>query len=378
MHEIRIIHLVRQEKFVNTIISFYEQCENLDNYFLIFKDSNFFKFTETEKTICIESADEAVSIIQELTPHILLLHSIVFESSFVYSIPLGVKIIWHSWGWDIYADKYFDFLSKRPVKINLYKKNTRILLLTQFAFLSLKRFFAPLIRKQFNYESFFKRIDFFSCILSIEKELLNHKLIKDLNYIQLKYLDKKLLKNSSINMNFEKLGTNILVGNSASFENNHIDLFILLKNIKGLNSKIIVPLSYGIKEYRIILNKKGMHFFGDNYYPLDSFLSVDEYDEILNTCSYALFGHLRQQAIGNIITCIQKGIKIFLSEKGVMYSYFKEMGCSVYSLESDLSIENLTTPLDLYQVKQNKMIINDKYINPYRPDCINNIIKKLV
>ena len=107
-------------------------------------------------------------------------------------------------------------------------------------------------------------------------------------------------------------------------------------------------------------------------------MSVDEYDEILNTCSYALFGHLRQQAIGNIITCIQKGIKIFLSEKGVMYSYFKEMGCSVYSLESDLSIENLTTPLDLYQVQQNKMIINDKYINPYRPVCINNIIKKLV
>src|SRR5690606_6968304 len=40
-------------------------------------------------------------------------------------------------------------------------------------------------------------------------------------------------------------GHNILVGNSATFTNNHIDAFKLMINNISTESKVIVPLSYG-------------------------------------------------------------------------------------------------------------------------------------
>ena len=72
-----------------------------------------------------------------------------------------------------------------------------------------------------------------------------------------------------------------------------------------------MPLSYGDEKYRDWLRKQ----INDNdVVQLFDFMPKNEYFEIVNNCSYALFGSIRQQAIGNINYAIKK-VQHLLQEK---------------------------------------------------------------
>ena len=93
-----------------------------------------------------------------------------------------------------------------------------------------------------------------------------------------------------------QLGNNILVGNSAHPENNHLDIAYKLKTINLSNRKIIVPLSYGDNKYKKIILKKYKNIFGNKFKPLLDFISIKDYLNILKSCNICIMGHLRQQA----------------------------------------------------------------------------------
>ena len=115
----------------------------------------------------------------------------------------------------------------------------------------------------------------------------------------------------------EEIGDNIIVGNSISLENNHLDAFFSLKHLNLKNRKIIVPLSYGetfegLKDHLIL---EGQKSFGlNNFFPIIGFVERQEYNQIICSCSVAILNHNKQHAWGNILTFLYIGLKVFLNK----------------------------------------------------------------
>ena len=152
----------------------------------------------------------------------------------------------------------------------------------------------------------------------------------------------------------------IQVGNSASYTNNHIEIFNKLIKYKSSNIKIICPLSYGENEYRESIIKYGEDIFGDKFIPIIDFLPLDKYLNILSKIDIAIFNHKRQQAIGNITTLIGLGKKVYVRSDISTWEFCKSHNLKVFDSSSNLN--NLLEKLSELDTENNKLNIK-KYFS---------------
>src|SRR5690606_3599639 len=130
----------------------------------------------------------------------------------------------------------------------------------------------------------------------------------------------------------------ILVGNSNSLENNHLDVFDTIKRT-GLKEKVFVPLSYGNNQkYKKTVLEEGRKYLGDNFQPLLDFMKREDYLRLLSGCSTAVFYHYRQQAMGNILALLYMGVRVYLAEKNPVYQYLKRIGIIVFDFDKEFSL----------------------------------------
>ena len=150
-------------------------------------------------------------------------------------------------------------------------------------------------------------------------------------------------------------GINILLGNSADPENNHLELFDRLDKCEIRNFSVVVPLSYGDQENAEMVLEEGRKRYGDKFKPLLKYLSFDEYIEILSSIDIAMFGHKRQQGMGNTITLLGLGKKVFMRND-----------VSQYNMLSDLNIEVLDIDrLDLTKLDEKTRDENIRLVKKY-------------
>lgn len=141
-------------------------------------------------------------------------------------------------------------------------------------------------------------------------------------------------------------GPDVLVGNSASPENNHLEAFSMLRKADLAGRKIVVPLSYGTSEaYCEMVCSAGRRIFGDMFEPLRKFMPLAEYNWRLKNCGRVLMNHVRQQAVGNINAALYKGAVLFLRKENPLFRFYGELGAQFYSVD-DLRIQlnGLSTP----------------------------------
>ncbi len=149
---------------------------------------------------------------------------------------------------------------------------------------------------------------------------------------------------------------NIQVGNSADLANNHEEVFDILEKYKDENIKIFVPLSYGPKEYTDKMIRLGREKFGDKFYPMTDFMSLDKYLDFLANIDIAIFNHKRQQGMGNIITLLGLGKKVYMRDDITPWSMFQEKGLEIFNVQDfDLSL------FDGASKDKNKKIIKETY-----------------
>jgi phosphoenolpyruvate synthase/pyruvate phosphate dikinase len=96
-------------------------------------------------------------------------------------------------------------------------------------------------------------------------------------------------------------------------------------------------------------------------------------------CAVMIQPHLREQAHANIVTGLWLGLRIYLSEKGIDYKHFKEIGCNVYSIEKDLNSNNtnILLPLSDEEVEYNRSILLRLYGKENVQRNIQRILQKL-
>lgn len=155
------------------------------------------------------------------------------------------------------------------------------------------------------------------------------------------------------------LGNNVLLGNSCSYSNNHLEVFEHLKSFDLATKKLIVPLSYGDNKLKNELLNKGRMLFKENFTPLLDFISLKEYTKLMQNCNVVIMNHYRQQAVGNIISAVYLGAKVFLNKENSAYSYLKELGCHVFEIDSDLNSNDDLEGLSVKEILHNRSLLQD-------------------
>jgi dTDP-N-acetylfucosamine:lipid II N-acetylfucosaminyltransferase len=154
-----------------------------------------------------------------------------------------------------------------------------------------------------------------------------------------------------IGVDAEKLtfrGNNILLGNSANFSNNHLDLLSVLSGIKHKipeGCKIYCPLGYGSSFVRSTVARKGSRLFKQQFTPVNEFIPLEEYRDLIATCSAMLMYHHKQAALGTVLIGLWFGIKVYLSKVNPVFPYLMENGVTVFSIEHDLKDFDMEAPL---------------------------------
>lgn len=371
---LKIAHIATDEKFIGTAVNIFEDAYPNKNTFYItspkpwvyIKDNEIFKPLTKKKwfnflfTHRYELKAYDLVIFHGL-PTAWLLPMLLVENNYV----------WLGWGYDYYSRTFDNGLLQDSLVLSQTKAYTKNISGQRHTEGALKNFFS--FKKQINriigskivYKIAMRNLKVFSPVLPQEYELVKSKygLGKKTKYSPWNY--GTLEENFTKNIDLENISSanSILLGNSATSTNNHFEALDLLSNI-GSARKICLPLSYGDMEYA-----KSVKSYIENNPKLegqcqilDSFLELEEYNAIINDCGFVIMNHVRQQALGNIVSMMYRGAKVFLREESILFKYFKEQGVYIYSiqeLESDPKLieDHLTNT----QIEHNRNILRSTW-----------------
>ncbi len=150
---------------------------------------------------------------------------------------------------------------------------------------------------------------------------------------------------------------NILVGNSADPTNNHLEVFEKLAAGENENMMIYCPLSYGgiDGDYAKNIAKKGTELFGERFVALVDFMPFEKYLILLGQIDIAVFAHKRQQGMGNTITLLGLGKKVYMHSDVTSWLLLDGLDVKVFDFRM----------LDLVQIDDKTQIINKNKIRKY-------------
>lgn len=152
-------------------------------------------------------------------------------------------------------------------------------------------------------------------------------------------------------------GADILVGNSASLSNNHLEAFDLLARQDIAGRRIVVPLSYGNPAYRDAIVARGNELFGPAFTPLVEFMPLHEYISVVAGCSVVIMNHKRQQALGNIGAALYHGAHVFLDEASPAVNFFRSRGAFIRTT-NELKVDGLPSePVSGEVVAANRRVL---------------------
>lgn len=151
----------------------------------------------------------------------------------------------------------------------------------------------------------------------------------------------------------------IVVGNSATYENQHIEVFRKLEHLKDEPIEIFCPLSYGEDGCAEEIKQAGKNMFGDKFHPITDWMELHEYKKFLASCHVGIFNNNRQQAMGNIFTMLQLCRKLYLKSNTSMYESYVNRGFVVHEVDE---LDTITLDeLKNFSEKENNMRIAEEW-----------------
>ena len=128
----------------------------------------------------------------------------------------------------------------------------------------------------------------------------------------------------------------ILIGNSATIENNHLDVLDAFLKVKIHPYSVSLPMSYGLfPRYKSLVKRKFSQVFKEKSSFLDQHLPLEKYYSFLDEHPTAVFLHHRQQALGNILYMLYIGAKVYLSRTNIILQWFLQNRVKVFIFEDD-------------------------------------------
>jgi hypothetical protein len=339
-----ILHLAEDEKFIDIALRNIEHTLPGKNKLVVFSKLKKLKFIQNSKVDYIINPRmfSPKKLIEKLGHFDLVISYSLFEGSINFINHVSCPVVWLGFGFDYYPlivdNTNSLFLSKTASLYYNYEKQQNKKLKSKIKKI-IKRLF-PRSFLQPSSEQILQlirlgKISFFAPIIKPEYDILKNKLMIN-NFPE--YIDFSFGSGYASDENFysniQITGNNILLGNSATFTNNHIEAIdIIAKYIKIKKRKIITPLNYGNEFYKTKILMYGEKVLGSNFEPILDYMDKKEYFLKISSCSVCIMNHLRQQALGNISIMLLCGAKVFLNDKNILYKYLRECGFFVYPID---------------------------------------------
>lgn len=396
--DFKILHLFNDEKFIDAAIKIFEDVyPNKSLYYVLQASDEHFKYVKSikAKPLLMQEETDAHKVKDLLLEHkidVVFFHALHLHKQRIVNV-LGDDIlkVWFIWGFDLYW--YWKLL-----KVNMFEKETHTFLYgkskkTPFRKLLIFNNFGlwlftnnrnkklplpkPLVKKlQNNFlTDFYKvvqKIDIVVPIVTTEFDYvkrINNKLIEapfEYGTIEDLSIDDRIFQ--------IKNAKNILIGNSASPSNNHVDAFEQIAAFKQNDQKVIVPLSYGgKKDYIDFVIEKGSYYFGEDFLPVLEFKPLKDYKQLISSCGFAVFNHRRQEALGNINTMGFFGAKLFLNDESPIFKYFNKQGIKIFNINK-IDTHSFSEGLNEKDITDNKILL----FSLYSKDAVNFKVSELL
>ncbi len=109
--------------------------------------------------------------------------------------------------------------------------------------------------------------------------------------------------------------TVLIVGNSGSPTNNHLDAIRFLESV-GVEVDLIVPVSYGDPHYISFLKREIKYSYGEVKF-LERYMSFDEYLRLMASSDGLIMNSLRPQGYGNILMMMYLGKPVYFNSANI-------------------------------------------------------------
>lgn len=376
---VKILHITKDDKFFDDVFAAFETDIRLDNIAVLEVknvDNYQIRIIKKKDKIRLVDKNEMIHLLNDGNYDVVFFYALT-PTCYKYfkSIPDNKILIWWSWGYDIYeedvglapivpTDNYRDITKQ----LGPHKCNTLKDYIKAFYYCCIGKWYYRKLR-----DNAIRRVDFFQPVLPIEYQRM--KEVKGFRAMEFYY--PRLFRYSvDVERKIDPFG-NVLMGNSATYSNNHLDVWVDVKSYIPSGRTIIIPLSYGDKRYakqvqdRIKSDTHQIVFF-------EKFMPREEYFKHISTCSYAVFGMIRQQAMGNIYVCLKNGVKVFLYKDSLVYKDLKDNGFVVYAIE-DIDKFSFITPLSNEEIELQSaaFVKRREYIESKSATAFNQIIKRV-
>lgn len=381
--KIKILHVIKDDKFFDRVIEDFDSDSRIESRCILVVNSPKYEFKLIENRNRVEILYDKYRIEQcfkESSYDVVFFHSIKTSQYQLFKfIPDNKLVIWWCWGFELYSQEQgmkqlisIDLL--KPLSSELQKQQNR----RRGVFEKTKDFIKCVLHKRVlteQRENIIKRVDYFQPVIPLE-----YKMMKSMKGFHAKEFYYPRCTSSSyeiISYNQRSGSGNILIGNSASIENNHLDIWNSIRDQIPPGRKIILPLNYGYMDYsEVVCNC--LTSKENEMVILKSFMPREEYFSLINSCSYAVFGVMRQQAMGNINYCISNGIKLFLYKDSMLYHFLKESGYVIFAIE-DIDRYSFEIPLTSKEHEQNMIAhsAQKEYITNIYETAISEIQKTI-
>lgn len=378
MEKDSVIHLLKNEKISSNFITNFSELD-INNIFLLF-DNGVVTIGDGIDQRPVENF-HLENVLREFNISKLLVHGLFPEfTALIRKIPKNISIGWFVWGFDIYNQDIVRDKLYATQTSKLYLKSNKNGIRRKIKNFPLFRNLYHKIMGTVDYQSdilyAYQRTKYF-CSYIEEDFLFFDKFYKhstEFFYTPFCTIDQYLGGNHNLRVN--KTASHILLGNSNSIENNHLDAIAKLKD-NDCKSIIYVPLSYGTDMgYRKCVVEFGKDQFDTNFVPLIDFMPLPDYLNLISECSVAIFYHFRQQAMGNIIALLYMGMRIYLSKNNPVYNYCKRIGLEVYDFDSDFNLFG-TKVLEEELAEKNREVLRNNFSSEKVKYYLAGLVEKL-
>lgn len=330
----KLLHVHSDRKFISDSDRF--ASEFFDNELLILDTKNASNKEYHNKAVFFEpdpkNLNKIVAIVN--TADILVIYNLdYFKSQIVTRVDKRVKVIWRFFGTELYSRKLHLYLSTKSrsfFKPRLFKDQV-------------KRIFPFFFQNEKLFNRAVRRSDAIVCVFKEEYEYLIRHWNHLPKFIPLSLDKLPYTKEIDFELEFPKKNT-VVFGNSRSYYNNHLDILELLETC-SLNKKINIKIlfNYGAENaYTDMVREKATGI--EKATLIDSFMPPHEFNDYYGPVAAFVNNSYRQFSLGNIMSALHRGVKIYLNKKNPTYTWFKNEGLYIYEigeLKKDLETGNI-------------------------------------
>ncbi len=364
----KILHLIIDHQVIERTLGVYEKIFDGLNEVIIFNNTSKYKHIDKygKKYLIKKNEGKKKGELFNFKgyTHIIAHYMTMDMIDFIKSAPSEIHVTWEIYGADLYNQFLFPLGQQifytdvlKYEKYSFFRKNIPTIFNYLLELKGYKYKTKKNIKKQFDY-------------ITSRINSMQYCCRYDAVYIE-KY-SKRIIPsyeifNYSLNTVLGELkgidffdGEDILIGNSASFSNNHFYIFDLIKDI-DISGKLILPLSYGgSRQYADDVQKKFESIYGNRVVTLKKYIPLHDYNKIFTQIKIMILSAWRQESQGTAIMGFYLGIKVFMSTKSPLYKWFKDCGFIVYSLE-DATERDFQISLTKEQKNHNRNLVLSRY-----------------